>query len=593
MERLKRTVTCGGIRVNHVGHRVVLNGWVHRQRDHGGVLFFDIRDRYGLSQIVVDADSAPELQEIAAELKFEYCVAVAGIVRHRPDGMVNTAMPTGHVEVQALDIEILSRCDSLPFVIDERVDAREELRMRYRYLDLRSASMQRKLKLRHDVAFAIREYLVEQGFYEIETPTLIRSTPEGARDFLVPSRVFPGKFYALPQSPQLFKQILMVSGFDKYFQIARCFRDEDARGDRQIEHTQIDIEMSFVSKEKIFGIVEGFLAHVFEKVLGKTLATPFERLTYAEAMGRYGSDKPDIRYGLELADFNAYAAQGGFRVFQTVVAGGGSVRCLVVPGGGEFPRSKIDELEKTAKIHGAQGLAWMKVTDGGIEGGIAKFYQPSASTILAALKASAGDLLLFVGADLKTACTALGAVRSTLAAQLDLIPTDEFRFCWVTDFPLFEWDSEENRWAASHHMFTMPQPEYIPTLEESPASVKGELYDLVCNGVELASGSIRIHDIELQKRIFKIVGISDEEAQDRFGFLLDAFKYGPPPHGGIAPGLDRLVMLMAGETSIREVIAFPKTTQGASLMDDTPAGIDSSQLKELHLQVLWDQETPD
>ncbi len=582
---MKRTATCGELDASRIGEKVTLNGWVHRVRDHGGIRFINLRDRYGVTQVVVDADAPAELQAATSELKNEYCIAVEGTVRGRPEPMVNPAMPTGAIEVKAERLRILSRCPPLPFQIDERSEAREDLRLRYRYLDLRSAAMQRHIKLRHDFVFAVREYLTGRGFYEIETPTLIRSTPEGARDYLVPSRLQPGRFYALPQSPQLYKQILMVSGFDKYFQICRCYRDEDPRGDRQPEFTQIDMEMSFVSREDVFEVVEGMMAHGFRKTLGRQLAVPFQRLPYDEAMDRYGSDKPDLRFGLELRDFAPFAAGGEFEVFRKVVESGGAVKVLVAPGCGEYSRKQIGELEETAKIYKAKGLAWMKVTEAGLEGGIARFFAGRAQPIRSALGAKAGDLLLFVADGWKTACTALGAVRSHMARDLKLADPNEFRFCWIVDFPLFEWNEEEKKWDAAHHPFSMPQEQYLSKMEQDPGAVKGDLYDLVLNGVEVASGSIRIHDPELQQRVFAIIGISREEAEKRFGFLLEAFQYGPPPHGGIAPGLDRLVMLMAGESTIREVIAFPKNTIGASPMDDAPSPVDGKQLKELHLEL--------
>jgi aspartyl-tRNA synthetase len=471
-------------------------------------------------------------------------------------------------------------------MIDERSDAREELRFKYRFLDLRSFSMQRKIQLRNDATYAAREYLIGQGFYEIETPTLIRSTPEGARDFLVPSRLHKGKFYALPQSPQIYKQLLMVSGFDKYFQIARCFRDEDARGDRQIEHTQIDIEMSFVGKDDVFAVVEGMMHNIFRRTLNMEIPLPFPRLVYDEAMNRYGSDKPDLRYELELQDFADLAERGEFQVFRKVLTEGGAVKALVAPGCSEYSRKQITELEETAKIYGAKGLAWMKVTDSGLEGGISKFYDALQRDVVQTLGAKSGDLILFVGAQWKKACLSLGAVRSQLGKEMNLYDQGQFRFCWIVDFPLFEWNEEEEKWDPAHHMFTMPQERYIPDMEKDPGLVKGDLYDLVCNGTELASGSIRVHDPQLQSRIFSIVGLPEQEARRRFGFLLDAFEYGPPPHGGIAPGLDRLVMLLAGEQSIREVIAFPKNTLGQSLMDDCPAEVDSAQLEDLHIRII-------
>jgi len=585
MENMKRTDTCGALRASDAGRRVTLNGWVHRHRDHGGIRFFDLRDRYGLTQVVVDSDSSPELAETGRQLKFEYCVAVEGMVRLRPPAMANPGMPTGEIEVKAEKISVLSRCEVLPFMVDESADAKEDTRFKYRYIDLRTARMQRNIALRHTAAFAAREFLVSRGFYEIDTPMFIKSTPEGARDYLVPSRLNPGRFYALPQSPQLYKQILMVSGFDKYFQIARCFRDEDARGDRQPEFTQIDIEMSFVSREDVFQLVEGLMPHVFKKSINKDLTVPFQRLAYDEALNRYGSDKPDLRFGLELQDFGAFAAKGSFEVFKKVVEAGGSVKALVAPGCGDYSRKQIAELEAVAKVYGAAGLASMKVTEQGLEAGVSKFYSDQAADIRQALGAKPGDLILLVGADLRKACISLGAVRTQLGRDLKLANEGEFRFCWIIDFPLFEWNEEEKKWNPAHHMFTMPQERFVSDFENRPAEVKGDLYDLVCNGVELASGSIRIHDPELQKRIFRFLGLSDEEAQKRFGFLLEAFRYGAPPHGGIAPGFDRLVAMMAGEATIREVIAFPKNTLGQCPMDDSPSEVDPRQLQELHLSI--------
>jgi aspartyl-tRNA synthetase len=586
---MRRTVTCGDLRRSDADREVVLNGWVHRSRDHGGVHFINTRDRYGITQVVVDEDSAKELQDTAAELKHEYCIAVRGIVRARPDDMVNAEMSTGEIEVKAEDIRVLSTSRTLPFMVDEASEARDDLRQKYRYLDLRSFSMQRKMRLRHDVAFRVREYLYSQDFYEIETPTLIKSTPEGARDFLVPSRLHQGKFYALPQSPQLFKQIIMVSGFDRYFQLAHCFRDEDARGDRQPEHTQIDMEMSFVNKDDVFAVVEGMLSHVFEHTLNVNVEIPFRRISYADAMNRFGTDKPDLRFGLELTDFSERAAASDFKVFKGVVAEGGVVKALVAEDCGDFSRKQIDELESAAKTYGAKGLAWTRVTEGDgaltFDGGIGKFFTDDAPAIAAELGANAGDLLLFVADGWKTACTALGAVRTRLGQIRGLADPEEFSFAWIVDFPLFEWNDEEAKWDPAHHMFTMPQEQFLESMEDDPGAVLGDLYDLVCNGLELASGSIRIHDPALQERIFSIVGFSREEAQRRFGFLLEAFEYGPPPHGGIAPGLDRLVMLMAGENTIREVIAFPKNSVGISPMDDSPSEVDPKQLDELGLRI--------
>jgi aspartyl-tRNA synthetase len=614
MEYQKRTTTCGALRATDAGQPVVLNGWVHRKRDHGPISFINLRDRYGITQVVVEADAPADLKAAAAELKFEYCVAVRGHVRARPDTMVNKDMDTGGIEVVADSIHILNRCETLPFMIDEKSDAKEDLRLKYRYLDLRSLSMQRKMQLRHKVAFAVREYLSDKGFYEIETPTFIKSTPEGARDYLVPSRLYPGKFYALPQSPQLYKQLLMVSGMDKYFQLARCYRDEDARGDRQPEFTQIDIEMSFVKRDDILELVEGMLGQVFEKTIGVELPAKFRRIAFDESMELYGTDKPDLRFEMEIKDASAYARRSSFQAFKDALAEGdarkakdasggissqaGAVKALVVPGKADYSRKQIEELEAAAKIYRAKGLAWMKVNaEGKLEGGVSKFFTGEGATpglddeLVAFLGAKSGDLVLMV-ADSKrrVANLSLGAVRSKLGKDLGLCDPSAFAFAWIVDFPMFEYNEDEARWEAAHHMFTMPQAKYHASLESDPGSVKGDLYDLVLNGFELASGSIRIHDPELQKRIFKIVGFAEEEGMRKFGFLTEAFKYGAPPHGGIAPGLDRLVMLMAGETSIKEVIAFPKNSFAVSPMDDCPSEVDAQQIEDLHLIIKYPEE---
>ncbi len=593
MENMRRTVTCGDLRKENHGTTVILNGWVHRKRDHGGISFINLRDRYGLTQVVVDADAPAELAAIAADLKMEYCIAVEGVVRARPDSMVNSDMPTGAIEVVAKKIEVLSKSETLPFVIDEKTNASEDLRLKYRYLDLRSDTMQKHLILRSKVAFATRQYLTGKNFLELETPTFIASTPEGARDYLVPSRLYPGKFYALPQSPQLYKQILMVSGFDRYFQIARCYRDEDARGDRQPEFTQIDIEMSFVNREDILNLIEGLMGHIFKETLGVSLPAKFNRIAYDDAIDLYGSDKPELRFDMKMQNGAFLADLGTFQAFKDAVSAGGKIKALVVPGVAEkYSRKLIEELESTAKIYKAKGLAWMKVAAGAdgkpaLEGGVSKFFEGKANDVCATLGAKAGDLLLFVAdPKAKIACTALGAVRTRLGKDLNLCEEGRFEFAWIVDFPMFEWNEEENKWDTAHHMFTWPQEKYHATLESDPGSVKGDLYDLVLNGYELASGSIRIHDPELQKKIFKIVGFSEEEGQKKFGFLTEAFKYGAPPHGGIAPGLDRLVMLMAGETSIKEVIAFPKNSFAISPMDDCPSEVDQKQLNELHLSIV-------
>ena len=588
MEKMQRTVTCGGLNKDFAGKTVVLNGWIHRKRDHGGITFLNLRDRYGLTQVVVDDDASEELKTLAVNLKQEFCIAVEGLVRPRPDSMINKEMATGEIEVKALKIEVLSKSEVLPFQIDEKTNANEDLRLKYRYLDLRSKAMQDHIILRSKFTFAVREFLTSKEFLEIETPTFIKSTPEGARDYLVPSRLYPGKFYALPQSPQIYKQILMVSGFDKYFQIARCYRDEDARGDRQPEFTQIDLEMSFASREDVLSLTEGMMQYAFKKSINVDLPKTFERISYDEAIDIYGTDKPDLRFEMKMQDAAFMAEIGNFTVFKDAVSSGGAVKALVVKGQAEaYSRKNIEELEAAAKIYKAKGLAWIKVTESGakLEGGISKFFEGKEAEICSKLGAEKGDLILFVADKYKIACTALGAVRSKLGKDLGLLNPAEFKFAWIVDFPLFEWNEEENKWDPAHHMFSAPQEKYLATMEENPEPVKGDLYDLVLNGYEVASGSIRIHNPELQKRIFKIVGFDESEAEKKFGFLTEAFKYGAPPHGGIAPGLDRIVMIMAGETSIKEVIAFPKNSFAVSPMDDSPSEVDQKQLDELHLVI--------
>lgn len=590
MEKFKRTATCGELTKHDSAKRVTLNGWVFRSRNHGGIIFINLRDRYGVTQVVVDDDAADELKAVAAQIKNEYCIAVEGTVRMRPDLMKNPEMATGDIEVKAERLEILSESDVLPFQIEERTNANEDLRLKYRYLDLRSQAMQEHIILRSKVSFLVREFLTSRGFLEIETPTFIKSTPEGARDYLVPARLHPGKFYALPQSPQLYKQILMVAGFDKYFQIARCYRDEDARGDRQPEFTQIDIEMSFVSREDVLNITEEMMRHIFKHSLNVELEQHFERISYDDAISLYGTDKPDLRFDMKMQDASFMSSLADFAAFKTVTDAGGIIKALVVTGQAEnYSRKKIEELESTAKIFKAQGLAWMKVENNQFQGGIAKFFAGKEADVASKLNFENGDLLLFVAdKNPKVVCASLGAVRSKLGKDLNLTKPDEFKFAWIVDFPLFEWNEDEQKWEAAHHMFSAPQEKYLPTLESDPASVKGDLYDLVLNGYELASGSIRIHNAELQKRIFKIVGFNEAEAETKFGFLTQAFKFGPPPHGGIAPGLDRLLMLMAGEASIKEVIAFPKNTFAYSPLDESPSEVDQKQLDELHLKTVKD-----
>ena len=587
----QRTQTCGELTLANAESPVVLNGWVHRLRHQGGVAFLTLRDRYGTTQVVVDERSPTGLLEEASGFKNEFCLAVTGTVKARPDSMRNPKMATGDIEVVATKFQVLSSSPALPFPIEDENKANENIRLQYRYLDLRTTAMKDRILLRDKVTWATRQYLHEQGFPEIETPTLIKSTPEGARDFLVPSRINQGKFYALPQSPQLYKQLLMVAGMDKYFQIARCYRDEDARGDRQPEFTQIDIEMSFVTAEDIYKLIEGMMKRIFHDALGKNLPTPFVRIPYDQAMDLYGSDKPELRFGMAMRDFSVFVPGSGFSAFESVLEAGGIVKALVVKGAAEYAsRKKIGEWEEAAKVYGAKGLAFMKVI-AGLEGkpaldtGVAKFFAPMSEGILRELEAVVGDVILLVADQPKVANTSLGAVRLKAGRELGLATAGEFAFAWIVDFPMFEYNEEEKKWEPAHHMFTMPQARFLDTFDTDPGPVKGDLYDLVCNGFELASGSIRIHDPAIQQRVFTTVGFDPVEAQKRFGFLLDAFQFGPPPHGGIAPGLDRLVMILSQQESIREVIAFPKNTVGASPMDESPTTVDAGQLRDLGLSL--------
>jgi len=588
MQNMKRTANCGELRKNVAGKTVILNGWVYRKRNHGGIFFISLRDRYGVTQVTIDTEKNTELAAICDELRNEYCIAVEGKVSARPDDMINKSMETGEIELLADKLTILNRSEVLPFQIDEESKANDDLKLKYRYLDLRSEGMQNRIKLRSETTFAVREWMTQEGFYEIETPTFIKSTPEGARDFLVPSRLYPGKFYALPQSPQLYKQILMVAGFDKYFQIARCYRDEDSRGDRQPEFTQIDIEMSFVQRDDVLSMMEGLMGYVFKKIMNVELPPKFRRLSWEEAMELYGSDKPDLRFDMQLQDFSSFVEASTFQAFKDALSNGGTVKALVVKGKADFTRKQIDELEAHAKIYKAKGMAWMKVQAGGvIEGGASKFFADNTQQVLNGLGAKEGDIIFMVAdANKRVANTALGAVRAKLGKDLNLCDPNKFEFAWIIDFPMFEYNEDEKKWEAAHHLFTWPQDQYHATMESDPGSVKGDLYDLVLNGYELASGSIRVHDAEMQQKIFNIVGIDKTEAEKKFGFLTEAFKYGAPPHGGIAPGLDRLVMIMAGVTSLKDVIAFPKNSFAVSPMDDCPSEVDQKQLDELGINII-------
>ena len=575
-----RTHTCGELRSDHAGQAVVLLGWVHRIRDLGGVVFVDLRDRYGLTQIVLR-----ERGEDAERLRSEFVIAVHGTVVARDPGAVNPKMPTGGIEVAAERVEMLNDARTPPFPINEDTAVTEETRLRHRYLDLRRPAMQRNLALRHRVALAARRYFDEQGFLEIETPILTRSTPEGARDYLVPSRVHPGEFFALPQSPQIFKQILMIAGFDRYMQIVRCFRDEDLRADRQPEFTQIDVEMSFATEDLVFGIVEGAIRVMFDAA-GIAVETPFVRMGYDEALATYGTDKPDLRPGMPIADVSEGFRGSPFSVFADAVAGGGAVRGFVVKGGARYSRKDLDGLTDEARQHGASGLIWVRLGSAGLQSSALK--AAGEAPLRAAFDAAGGadgDLLLLAAGETALVARVLGQLRLSIAKRAGLLTPDDFRFLWVTGFPLFEWNADEKRWDSMHHPFTSPRPEDASLLESDPARVRARAYDLALNGSEIAGGSIRIHRADVQQHVFRLLGISDDEARARFGFFLDALEYGTPPHGGIAFGLDRIVALAAGEASIREVIAFPKTAQAVDLMAGAPSVVDERQLRELRISI--------
>ncbi len=585
LEGWKRSHTCGELTVKNTDPDVLLMGWVHRRRDHGGLIFIDLRDRYGLTQIVFDPDSIPQDYQKARELRNEFVIAIKGTVRKRPAGMVNPNLPTGEVEVLALQLKVLNAAKTPPFGVDESADATEETRLRYRYLDLRSTSMKNNLLLRHKTYQIVRAYFNRNDFIEVETPILMRSTPEGARDYLVPSRVHHGKFYALPQSPQTYKQILMVAGLDRYYQIVRCFRDEDLRADRQPEFTQIDVEMSFVEREDVLHMVEGLMSEVFREVLGLEIVTPIPRLSYDEALSLYGSDKPDLRFDMKIVHLNAIVADSDFKVFSDCVTGGGTVCGILAEGCSRYSRKQIDLLTDELKREGAKGLVAIKVGEAGWESPLAKFFSDEQiASINTAFGARAGDLLLIVADSGETALTLTGSLRLKVAKQENLIPEGVFKLVWILDFPLLEFDSEEGRYVARHHPFTSPRDEDLETLEDNPGQAQAKAYDLVLNGYEIAGGSIRIHSKALQDRVFRLLGISEAEARDKFGFLLDAFEYGAPPHGGIAFGFDRMVMILANENSIRNVIAFPKTNSALSLMDGSPSEVSERQLKELGLR---------
>ncbi len=583
-----RTVTCGELNKDFSGKTETLAGWVDTRRDHGNLIFVDLRDRWGVTQVVFNPQADPKMHQLAESLRGEYVIRVKGKVHARPAGTVNPRIPTGEIELQAEALEVLNTCLPMPFELGEK-NVNEELRLLYRFLDLRRKDMVESLTLRHRVTKLVHEYLDRHSFIEVETPYLTKSTPEGARDFLVPCRLNPGTFYALPQSPQLFKQLLMVSGYDRYYQFARCFRDEDLRKDRQPEHTQIDLEMSFIDEEDIMGVVEGMVAHVFRHTKKIDVPLPLRRISYQEAMDKYGCDKPDLRYGMLLQDLTPVFEGSGFKIFDETIAKRGTIRglCFTPPAGTEFSRKDFDDLTQWIRTYGAKGLAWFKVTGpDAVESPIQKFFDAARTgKMVRTVGAKPGDIIFVVADQFKTAVVSLGALRCFLAEKYKMIPEGKFELLWVVDFPLFEWNEEEKRCDACHHPFTSPKPEDVPLLGTEPLKVRARAYDLICNGTEMGGGSIRIHDRAVQSKIFELLNLTPEQAESQFGFLLKALTYGAPPHGGLAIGLDRFITLLLQRDSIREVIAFPKTQKGTCLMTDAPSSVNEAQLRELNIAV--------
>ncbi|MEH7343608.1 aspartate--tRNA ligase [Bacillus sp. JJ1532] len=580
-----RTYYCGEVTEAAIGEKVILKGWVQKRRDLGGLIFIDLRDRTGIIQIVFNPEVSQEALAIAEKVRNEYVLDIEGEVIARGEGTINENLATGRIEVLVKKISILNEAKTPPFMVDDKTDVSEDIRLKYRYLDLRRPAMFETLKMRHQVTKAMRDFLDGEGFLDIETPILTKSTPEGARDYLVPSRVHPGEFYALPQSPQIFKQLLMVGGFERYYQIARCFRDEDLRADRQPEFTQVDMEMSFMSQDEIIGLMENMMKKVMKEVKGLDIQLPFHRMTYQEAMDRFGSDKPDTRFGMELTDLSEIVKDSSFKVFAGAVSSGGQVKAINVKNGGsQYSRKDIDALTEFAAVYGAKGLAWLKAEEDGLKGPIAKFItEEEQKAMTATLSVETGDLLLFVADKKNIVADALGALRLKLGKELGLIDQSKFNFLWITDWPLLEYDEEAGRYFAAHHPFTMPFREDLELLETNPSEVRAQAYDLVLNGYELGGGSLRIFERAVQEKMFNVLGFTQEEANEQFGFLMEAFEYGTPPHGGIALGLDRLVMLLAGRSNLRDTIAFPKTASASCLLTNAPGEVSVAQLDDLHL----------